>query len=172
MLFRVRVARARARHTYPLHLLPDKGIDLIDEAAAKIRTEIDSKPEVMDRLGRRLIQLKIEREALKKEKDKASKKRLATLNDDIDRLEREYADLEEVWKAEKATLQGTAQIQTLKPVQDSRQMRLFVNVYGQTDPDRVRETKQDHLLVAAMHRNLDVAGHDACLHTLTRQEFS
>ena len=90
--------------------LPDKAIDLIDEAAAKIRTEIDSKPEIMDRLGRRLIQLKIEREALKKEKDKASKKRLATLNDDIDRLEREYADLEEVWKAEKATLQGTAQI--------------------------------------------------------------
>ena len=90
--------------------LPDKAIDLIDEAAARIRTEIDSKPEVMDRLGRRLVQLKIEREALKKEKDKASKKRLATLNDDIDRLEREYADLEEVWKAEKAALQGTAQI--------------------------------------------------------------
>jgi ATP-dependent Clp protease ATP-binding subunit ClpB len=90
--------------------LPDKAIDLIDEAAARIRTEIDSKPEVMDRLERRLVQLKIEREALKKEKDKASKKRLESLNDDIDRLEREYADLEEVWKAEKASLQGTAQV--------------------------------------------------------------
>jgi ATP-dependent Clp protease ATP-binding subunit ClpB len=90
--------------------LPDKAIDLIDEAASRIRIEMDSKPEEMDRLDRRLIQLKIEREALKKETDEASKKRLATLEEDIAKLEREYSDLEEVWKAEKAALQGTAHV--------------------------------------------------------------
>ncbi|MBA2408760.1 MAG: ATP-dependent chaperone ClpB [Gammaproteobacteria bacterium] len=90
--------------------LPDKAIDLIDEAASRIRMEMDSKPEEMDRLDRRLIQLKIEREALKKETDEASKKRLATLEEDIARLDREYSDLEEVWKAEKAALQGAAHI--------------------------------------------------------------
>jgi ATP-dependent Clp protease ATP-binding subunit ClpB len=87
--------------------LPDKAIDLIDEAAARIKMEIDSKPEVMDRLDRRLIQLKIEREAVKKEKDDASKKRLALIDEEIKKLEREYADLEEVWRAEKAAVQGT-----------------------------------------------------------------
>jgi ATP-dependent Clp protease ATP-binding subunit ClpB len=90
--------------------LPDKAIDLIDEAASRIRMEIDSKPEEMDRLERRVIQLKIEREALKKEKDEASKKRLQALEDTLGGLEKEYADLEEVWKAEKAALQGTAHI--------------------------------------------------------------
>jgi ATP-dependent Clp protease ATP-binding subunit ClpB len=90
--------------------LPDKAIDLIDEAASRIRIEMDSKPEEMDRLDRRLIQLKIEREALKKETDEVSKKRLATLEEDIAKLEREYSDLEEVWKAEKAALQGTAHV--------------------------------------------------------------
>ncbi|HET7395106.1 MAG TPA: ATP-dependent chaperone ClpB [Gammaproteobacteria bacterium] len=90
--------------------LPDKAIDLIDEAASRIRMEIDSKPEVMDKLDRRLIQLKIEREALKKEKDPASKKRLGILEDEIDKLEREYSDLDEVWKAEKASVQGASQI--------------------------------------------------------------
>ncbi len=90
--------------------LPDKAIDLFDEAAARIRTEIDSKPEAIDRLERRLIQLKIEREALNKEKDKASKKRQAAVKEEIRCLEREYADLEEVWKSEKAALQGAAQI--------------------------------------------------------------
>ncbi|HET7570684.1 MAG TPA: ATP-dependent chaperone ClpB [Gammaproteobacteria bacterium] len=89
--------------------LPDKAIDLIDEAASRIRMEIDSKPEEMDRLERRLIQLKIEREALKKEKDEASRKRLETLESEIADLEREYSDLEEIWKAEKAELQGAAQ---------------------------------------------------------------
>jgi len=87
--------------------LPDKAIDLIDEAASLIRMEIDSKPEDMDRLDRRLIQLKIEQEAMKKEKDEASKKRLSLLRDEIGTLEREYSDLEEVWKAEKAALQGS-----------------------------------------------------------------
>ena len=90
--------------------LPDKAIDLIDESASRIRMQIDSKPEDMDRLERRLIQLKIEREALKKESDAASKKRLQTLQDDVDKLEREYSDLEEIWKAEKAALQGTTNI--------------------------------------------------------------
>ncbi|WP_106475597.1 ATP-dependent chaperone ClpB [Phytohalomonas tamaricis] len=89
--------------------LPDKAIDLIDEAASRIRMEMDSKPEEMDRLERRLIQLKIEREALKKETDEASKKRLDTLEGQIDELGREYADLDEIWKAEKASLQGAAQ---------------------------------------------------------------
>ncbi len=90
--------------------LPDKAIDLMDEAASRIRMEIDSKPEEMDRKERRLIQLKIQREALKKEKDAESKQRLADLESEIATLSREYADLEEIWKAEKATLQGTARI--------------------------------------------------------------
>ena len=90
--------------------LPDKAIDLIDEAASRIRMEIDSKPEDMDRLERRLIQLKIEREALKKENDAASVKRRTILEDEIGKLEREYSDLDEVWKAEKAALQGTTHI--------------------------------------------------------------
>src|SRR5881409_3311735 len=90
--------------------LPDKAIDLIDEAAARIKMEIDSKPEAMDRLDRRIIQLKIEREAIKKEKDEASQKRLTLIESEIKKLEREYADLEEVWKAEKAAVQGSQHI--------------------------------------------------------------
>jgi len=90
--------------------LPDKAIDLMDEAASRIRMEIDSKPEELDRKERRLIQLKIQREALKKEKDKESKQRLADLETDIAKLEREFSDLNEVWKAEKAAVQGTTKI--------------------------------------------------------------
>jgi ATP-dependent Clp protease ATP-binding subunit ClpB len=90
--------------------LPDKAIDLIDEAAARIKMEIDSKPEVMDRLERRMIQLKIEREAVKKENDPASKKRLGLIEQEIAKLEREYADLDEVWQAEKAQVVGTQHI--------------------------------------------------------------
>jgi len=90
--------------------LPDKAIDLIDEAGSRIRMEIDSKPEAMDRLERRLIQLKIEREAVKKDKDEASRKRLKKLEDDIATLGKEYADLEEIWKAEKASMQGATHI--------------------------------------------------------------
>jgi ATP-dependent Clp protease ATP-binding subunit ClpB len=105
------VAAAELSHRYITdRFLPDKAIDLIDEAAAKIKIEIDSKPEVMDKLDRRLIQLKIEREAVKKEKDEASKKRLSLIEEEIDKLGREYADLEEIWKAEKATAQGSAQV--------------------------------------------------------------
>jgi ATP-dependent Clp protease ATP-binding subunit ClpB len=105
------VAAATLSHRYITdRQLPDKAIDLIDEAASRIRLEIDSKPEEMDQLERRLIQLKIQREALKREKDKASKQRLKDLEAEIRELEREYADLEEIWKAEKATLEGAAQI--------------------------------------------------------------
>ncbi len=105
------VAAAELSHRYITdRFLPDKAIDLIDEAASRIRMEIDSKPEVMDKLDRRLIQLKIEREAVKKEKDEASQKRLAMIEDEIKRLGKEYADLEEVWKSEKGAAQGTASI--------------------------------------------------------------
>ncbi|GAB2704516.1 MULTISPECIES: ATP-dependent chaperone ClpB [Comamonas] len=90
--------------------LPDKAIDLIDEAAAKIKIEIDSKPEVMDKLERRMIQLKIEREAMKKEKDEASQKRLSLIEEDLSKIEREYADMEEIWKAEKADAMGSEQL--------------------------------------------------------------
>jgi ATP-dependent Clp protease ATP-binding subunit ClpB len=105
------VAAAELSHRYITdRFLPDKAIDLIDEAAARIKMEIDSKPEAMDRLDRRIIQLKIEREAVKKEKDEASRKRLDLIEAEIAKLEREYADLEEVWKAEKAAVQGTQHI--------------------------------------------------------------
>ncbi|SEL23233.1 ATP-dependent chaperone ClpB [Nitrosovibrio tenuis] len=105
------VAAAELSHRYITdRFLPDKAIDLIDEAAARIRMEIDSKPEVMDKLDRRLIQLKIEREAVKKEKDEASQKRLSLLEEEIAKLEREYADLEEIWKAEKSQVLGSQHI--------------------------------------------------------------
>ena len=105
------VAAATLSHRYISgRKLPDKAIDLVDEAASRIRIEIDSKPESMDRLERRIIQLKIEREALKKESDDASKKRLDDLESQLGDLEREYADLEEIWKSEKAAMQGTAHI--------------------------------------------------------------
>jgi ATP-dependent Clp protease ATP-binding subunit ClpB len=105
------VAAAELSHRYITdRFLPDKAIDLIDEAAARIKIEIDSKPEVMDKLERRLIQLKIEREAVKKEKDEASKKRFSLIEQEIATLAREYNDLEEIWKAEKAQVQGSAHI--------------------------------------------------------------
>jgi ATP-dependent Clp protease ATP-binding subunit ClpB len=105
------VAAATLSHRYISdRQLPDKAIDLVDEAASRIRMEIDSKPEAMDLLDRRLIQLKIEREALKKEKDDASKKRLEALEEEIEKLEREYSDLEEIWKSEKAAMHGTTQV--------------------------------------------------------------
>ncbi|HTV50654.1 MAG TPA: AAA family ATPase, partial [Steroidobacteraceae bacterium] len=105
------VAAATLSHRYITdRQLPDKAIDLIDEAAARIRMEIDSKPEALDRLERRIIQLKIEQEALKKDKDEATRKRLQSLSETLRNLEKEYADLEEVWKSEKATLQSAAQI--------------------------------------------------------------
>ncbi len=105
------VAAAELSHRYITdRFLPDKAIDLIDEAAARIKMEIDSKPEAMDKLDRRLIQLKIEREAVKKENDDASKKRLGLIEQEITRLEKEYSDLDELLRAEKAAVQGSAQI--------------------------------------------------------------
>ncbi len=105
------VAAAELSHRYITdRFLPDKAIDLIDEAAARIRMEIDSKPEVMDRLERRIIQLKIEREAIKKETDEGSKRRLQALESELETLQREYNDYEEIWKAEKAAVQGTQSI--------------------------------------------------------------
>lgn len=105
------IAAATLSHRYITdRQLPDKAIDLIDEAGSQIRMEIDSKPEVMDKLDRRLIQLKIEREALKKESDEASKKRLSDLQLSIDELEKKYADLDDLWKSEKSILQGTTHI--------------------------------------------------------------
>jgi ATP-dependent Clp protease ATP-binding subunit ClpB len=105
------VAAAELSHRYITdRFLPDKAIDLIDEAAAKIKIEIDSKPEAIDKLDRRLIQLQIEREAVKREKDEASQKRLGLLEDEIGRLKREISDLEDIWKAEKAAAQGSAHV--------------------------------------------------------------
>jgi ATP-dependent Clp protease ATP-binding subunit ClpB len=105
------VAAATLSNRYiPDRQLPDKAIDLMDEAASRIRMEIDSKPEELDRLERRLIQLKIQREMLKKETDDASKKRLADLDTDIQKLEREFSDLNEIWKSEKAALQGATKV--------------------------------------------------------------
>ncbi|MFK3799903.1 ATP-dependent chaperone ClpB [Pseudomonas sp. NPDC088444] len=114
------IAAAKLSHRYITdRQLPDKAIDLIDEAASRIRMEIDSKPEVLDRLERRLIQLKVESQALKKEDDEATLKRLEKLQEEIVRLEREYADLEEVWTSEKAEVTGSAQIQ--QKIEQSRQ---------------------------------------------------
>ncbi len=105
------VAAAELSHRYITdRFLPDKAIDLIDEAAARIKMEIDSKPEVMDKLERRMIQLKIEREAVKREKDEASKKRLGLIEEELVKLQKEYSDLEEIWKAEKSAVLGSAHI--------------------------------------------------------------
>ena len=107
------IAAARLSERYITdRQLPDKAIDLIDEAASRIRMEIDTKPEVMDKLERRLIQLKIEREAVKKDTDTAAKKQVELLNEEIEKVEREFSDLEEIWKAEKASVQGAAQIKS------------------------------------------------------------
>ncbi len=122
------VAAAELSHRYITdRFLPDKAIDLIDEAASRIKMEIDSKPEVMDKLERRIIQLKIEREAVKKEKDDASKKRLALIEEEILKLEREYADFEEILRGEKAAVQGTQgikeQVEQLKLEMDEARRR-------------------------------------------------
>ena len=106
------IAAARLSQRYITdRQLPDKAIDLVDEAASRIRMEIDSKPEVMDKLERRLIQLKMEREAVKKDSDPAALKQLELLNEEIDKADREFSDLEEIWKGEKATVQGRGRYQ-------------------------------------------------------------
>jgi ATP-dependent Clp protease ATP-binding subunit ClpB len=126
------VAAAELSHRYITdRFLPDKAIDLIDEAAARIKMEIDSKPEAMDRLERRLIQLRIEREAVKKETDEASRQRLSLIEDEIKRLEKEYADLDEEWKAEKAQVQGSQHIK--EEIEKLRQQMAELQRKGQYD---------------------------------------
>lgn len=131
--------------------LPDKAIDLIDEAASRIRMEIDSKPEQMDRLERRLIQLKIEREALKKENDEASRKRLATLEQEINDLEREYADLDEIWKSEKAALQGSTSIK-----EELERARLDLET-AQRAGDLTRMSELQYGRIPELEKQLDMA---------------
>ncbi|MCP5414473.1 MAG: ATP-dependent chaperone ClpB [Chromatiaceae bacterium] len=147
------VAAATLSHRYITdRQLPDKAIDLIDEAGSQIRMEIDSMPEEMDRLDRRLVQLKIEREALKKESDEASKKRLAALEHEIGELGREFADLEEIWKSEKAAVQGTTHIK-----EALEQARLeFETARRAGDLQRMSELQYGR--IPELERQLDMAG--------------
>ncbi|PVV21840.1 MAG: ATP-dependent chaperone ClpB [gamma proteobacterium symbiont of Ctena orbiculata] len=146
------VAAATLSHRYISdRQLPDKAIDLVDEAASQIRMEIDSKPEEMDRLERRLIQFKIEREALNKESDEASKKRLAELEAQIDRLEREFSDLEEIWKSEKAALQGTTHIK-----ESLEEARLELETARRAG-DLARMSELQYGRIPELERQLDMA---------------
>jgi ATP-dependent Clp protease ATP-binding subunit ClpB len=131
--------------------LPDKAIDLIDEAASRIRMEMDSKPESMDKLDRRLIQLKIEREAMKNEKDAASKKRLSILEVEIAELEKEYSDLEEIWKAEKASLQGAASIK-----EKLEHARLELEAAGRNQ-DYTRMSELQYGTIPSLEKELELA---------------
>ncbi len=131
--------------------LPDKAIDLIDEAASRIRMEIDSKPEVMDKLERRLIQLKIEREAVKRDDDESARKRLEKLKEEIGVLEREYADLEEIWKAEKAQLQGAAQAKS-----DLEAARLELEAASRTQ-DLSRMSELQYGVIPELERQIEAA---------------
>ena len=146
------IAAAKLSHRYITdRQLPDKAIDLVDEAASQIRMEMDSKPEALDRLERRLIQLKIEREALKKETDAASKQRLSELNDVIGKVEREYADLEEVWNTEKAALHGSQKIKS-----DLEQARIELeNARRAGDLGRMSELQYGR--IPELERQLDMA---------------
>jgi len=133
--------------------LPDKAIDLIDEAASRIRMEIDSKPEAMDRLERRLIQLKIEREAVKKDTDEAAKKQLELLNNEIAKVEREFADLEEIWKAEKAALQGSQKIKS-----ELEQARMELETARRAS-DLTRMSELQYGIIPQLEKQLDMATH-------------
>jgi ATP-dependent Clp protease ATP-binding subunit ClpB len=132
--------------------LPDKAIDLVDEAASRIRMEIDSKPEQMDRLERRLIQLKIEREAVKKDEDVAAKKQLEKLDELIGTVEREFADLEEIWKSEKAALHGTQKIKS-----DLEQARLEMEA-ARREGNLTRMSELQYGVVPELEKQLDMAG--------------
>jgi ATP-dependent Clp protease ATP-binding subunit ClpB len=148
------VAAATLSHRYITdRQLPDKAIDLIDEAASHISIEIDSKPEVMDRLERRLIQMKIEREALKKETDEASSKRLENLEENINQTEREYSDMEEIWISEKAALQGTHQIKG-----KLEQARLEFDVAKRAG-DLNRMSELQYGIIPGLEKQLDAATH-------------
>src|SRR5690554_1647637 len=131
--------------------LPDKAIDLIDEAASSIRMQIDSKPEELDRLERRMIQLKLERQALSKEKDEASKKRLDTLQEELDELEVKYTELEEIWNSEKAALQGHQHIK-----EQLEQARTDLEIARRAgDLNRMSELQYGH--IPALEKQLDLA---------------
>jgi len=146
------VAAATLSHRYITdRQLPDKAIDLIDEAASRIRMEIDSKPETLDKLERRLIQLKIEREALKNESDPASKKRLEILEQEIADVEKEYSDLEEIWKAEKAAVQGSAAIK--EKLEHARQELEFASRAG----DLAKMSELKYSVIPALERELNLA---------------
>ncbi len=146
------VAAATLSHRYITdRQLPDKAIDLVDEAASRIRMEIDSKPEEMDRLERRLIQLKIEREALKKESDDASKKRLETLDEEVQRLETEYRELEEIWNSEKASVEGTTTIK--EQLERARQEMETARRAG----DLTRMSELQYGTIPELERKLDMA---------------
>ncbi|WFE70745.1 ATP-dependent chaperone ClpB [Halomonas sp. M1] len=149
--------------------LPDKAIDLIDEAASRIRMELDSKPEEMDRLDRRLIQLKMEREALKKETDEATKKRLDALNNQIHELEREYADLDEIWKAEKASIQGAAQFKA-----ELEQARIDLE-QARRQGDLGRMSEIQYGKIPALEKKISEAGEgeaDTASHQLLRSNVT
>ena len=147
------IAAAKLSHRYITdRQLPDKAIDLVDEAASQIRMEMDSKPEALDRLERRLIQLKIEREALKKEKDDASKKRLAELSNVIAGVEREYSDLEEVWNSEKAALHGSQKIKS-----DLEQARIDLET-ARRSGDLGRMSELQYGKIPELERQLEMAG--------------
>jgi ATP-dependent Clp protease ATP-binding subunit ClpB len=149
------VAAATLSHRYIAdRQLPDKAIDLMDEAASRIRMEIDSKPEELDRLERRLIQLKIQREMLKKEKDSESKQRLADLETDIGKLEREFSDLNEVWKSEKAAMQGTTKVK-----EQIEQARLDLEA-AQRQQDYAKMSEIQYGKLPALEKQL-AAAHDA-----------
>ncbi len=146
------IAATRLSHRYISdRQLPDKAIDLIDEAASRIRMEIDSKPESMDKLDRRLIQLKIEREALNKENDEASKKRLKDLNEQITELEKEYADLEEIWKSEKAAMQGTTTIK-----EELEQARIALDA-AHREGDLAKMSELQYGMIPELEKRLETA---------------
>ena len=152
--------------------LPDKAIDLVDEAASRIRMEIDSKPESMDRLERRLIQLKIEREALGKESDDASRERLARLESEIAAAEREFSDLDEIWKAEKAEVQG---VQHVKEALERARMELET---AQRGGDLTRMAELQYGRIPELEKQIDHAGNPQTRemrllrHSVTEEEIA
>jgi len=147
--------------------LPDKAIDLIDEAASRIRMEIDSKPESMDKLERRLIQLKIEREAVKKDTDPAAKKQVELLDEQIEIVEREFSDLEEIWKAEKASLQGAAQIKS-----EMEQAKLDLEAARRAG-DLTRMSELQYGLMPELEKRLQLANEaETTEHTLLRNKVT
>jgi ATP-dependent Clp protease ATP-binding subunit ClpB len=162
------VAAAELSHRYITdRFLPDKAIDLIDEAAARIKMEIDSKPESMDKLDRRMIQLKIEREAMRKEKDEASQKRLQLIEDELLKLQREYNDLEEVWKAEKAQVQGSAHIKE----EIDRTRAEIVRLQREGKLDKVAELQYGRLpQLDAQLKQAEKSGDGGARHRLLRTQ--